>query len=159
MHKSSKIWNIGIFIVASIIAILVIEIYTLYSFKMSPYHQAIVNNLENIESFTWNDLRTKLKYTSNRDNQIILLTVNRGFADMLMNWLCSIKHIPELNNILFYSMDESLSNELADAGYNVYSPETALALLGNEINSDLAYGTCKHITIIVRKKNIYVFTS
>ena len=126
--------------------ILLIQLYYLISgpsYIISPYHQSVVDNLENIDTLTWNYLGTILKQTANSENQIILLTVNRGFADMLMNWLCSIKDIPELKNIVFYSMDESLSNELNAAGYNAYSPEEALVLFGSEINSDLSYGSCK----------------
>ena len=66
---------------------------------------------------------------------------------MLMNWLCSIKDLPNTKNVLLYSMDETLTVELNNAGFNAYSPKEALQLFKKEINSDLSYGSRKYLVL------------
>ncbi len=54
---------------------------------------------------------------------MIILTVNKGFEDFLMNWVCFAARIPSLDNYIVYSVDEDTTARLKERGVTVYMPK------------------------------------
>ncbi len=64
-----------------------------------------IEKINSLDTVQWYQLDVLLKETANDRGEVILLTVNRSFADMLMNWICFLKDHSEIKNYIFYSVN------------------------------------------------------
>jgi len=81
---------------------------------------------------------------------LIVATVNAGYLDFTLNWLCSLQRVG-LHNYLFHAVDYSMYQQLHERGLPVVYYESELSRLfrkDTNLSAALAYGTVEYQAIM-----------
>ena len=81
-----------------------------------------------IRTLTWHGSLHHLIIVASSD--IIVVTMNSGFDDFLMNWICYASQIETIGKqFVIFSVDGHRAQDLVDNGFHVFTPKGMFTLM------------------------------